>query len=641
MGNRIGGDGVDYSVADSRSWLGAADAVPPDAWVLTVYLIGCKELVYGMSGDLGGRADPYLNLRLSKTSAGAEAFGGQQAQRSSRKSSTLDPRWMPPEPFTFIIPADMIPASAGGTSSSTVFPALVLQVMDWDLFSSHDEMGHCALSLADLIIGNPVDASQQKKKPPRDVIPNSAMDEMQPGRQLDAVDGTVRRPTRGVRCDQSGNVGDDARVEDNENALLADINDVGMMGPLKMLPLQHPKTNEIMRRTALLLRTTFTPRAEAFRYTEDCILEFMRWHPGTGWSSRIRSPRDPCRFALVVPRTTDPTAFSAQPQNTSSSSSSSSSSSASSSSVMGFSSDNFDSVAALIRHDDDIDDNDTNVEDDGSGGRSRVVILQWSVMTQFGDAGGGYVQASAQLIFAICECASPNPRSRCYLMMCSLRLKCRWQYNTSFKDGNTSWSPRSSKFSFVRRRFWRRRILHRTESRNGDGGKTSSTAEAGTSGQQRGPQLPLKAGWLLKRGEVNTALKARFFVLWPTALIYYKEEPPSYNVAEFDPQGVIPLKGAEVHWPTEEATSPQGGTPAPPSMARTFMIDVPTTKRSYVLKMEKDAATVEDTSVDEAAEWFHVIELTIAKKYAEAASASAQTRSQVDSRMTAAKAPSV
>ena len=164
MGNRIGGDGVDYSVADSRSWLGAADAVPPDAWVLTVYLIGCKELVYGMSGDLGGRADPYLNLRLSKTSAGAEAFGGQQAQRSSRKSSTLDPRWMPPEPFTFIIPADMIPASAGGTSSSTVFPALVLQVMDWDLFSSHDEMGHCALSLADLIIGNPVDASQQKKK---------------------------------------------------------------------------------------------------------------------------------------------------------------------------------------------------------------------------------------------------------------------------------------------------------------------------------------------------------------------------------------------------------------------------------------------------------------------------------------------
>lgn len=83
---------ADYSNADNRVWLEQREQVPPDAWVVELYLIAIRELVYGMSNDFGGRSDPYVNIRLARNSPEAGPFGGQQAQRSSRKSSTLNPR---------------------------------------------------------------------------------------------------------------------------------------------------------------------------------------------------------------------------------------------------------------------------------------------------------------------------------------------------------------------------------------------------------------------------------------------------------------------------------------------------------------------------------------------------------------------
>jgi len=49
----------------------------------------------------------------------------------------------------------------------------------------------------------------------------------------------------------------------------------------------------------------------------------------------------------------------------------------------------------------------------------------------------------------------------------------------------------------------------------------------------------LKAGWLEKRGKINTAYKSRWIVLTPEHLAYHKEkfQPP---------RGVIPLKNAKL-----------------------------------------------------------------------------------------------
>lgn len=173
---------------------------------------------------------------------------------------------------------------------------------------------------------------------------------------------------------------------------------------------------------------------------------------------------------------------------------------------------------------------------------------------------------------------------------------------------------------------------------------------------RRDVRLPLRVGWLMKRGEINTAFRARFFVLWPKALIYYKEEPPSYNTGEYDPQGVIPLKAAYIHWLGEDGDKGPGATKEPltssnstaaasppeilprppaadatPPAGDTFVVDVSAVQRSYIIKPAQSATTEEANM--EAAGWMRAIALVLEKKYEEAAVV--QTRSRVDSRMIA------
>ena len=191
-----------------------------------------------------------------------------------------------------------------------------------------------------------------------------------------------------------------------------------------------------------------------------------------------------------------------------------------------------------------------------------------------------------------------------------MSLCCSWQYNSKYNSNFSSWSPSPSKFSFVRRRFWRRRILQLTRD---DALQLTATSES--TYNRPDSQLPIRVGWLLKRGKLNTAFKARYFVLWPKALIYYKEEPPIYDAKESAIQGVIPLKRALVRWEVG-------------AEGQTLLMEIQNIQRKYILSAPKKDSTNKYDNIDD---WFRAIDFTIAGRYDDAAAIPSNL--PIDSRM--------
>jgi hypothetical protein len=129
------------SDSQALNWDEAAskDKVPENAWLVTVWLKEVRGLVAGMSGDIGGLADPYVNFRLSKCKNGEF---GPQPQTSSYRKYNLNPRWLPPERFMFVIEESI--AKQGS------WPKLLFEVMDYDATSKDDNMGNASLDLGKL-----------------------------------------------------------------------------------------------------------------------------------------------------------------------------------------------------------------------------------------------------------------------------------------------------------------------------------------------------------------------------------------------------------------------------------------------------------------------------------------------------------
>lgn len=457
------------SLSDSQAlnWDEAAskDKVPENAWLVTVWLKEVRGLVAGMSGDIGGLADPYVNFRLSKCKNGEF---GPQPQTSSYRKYNLNPRWLPPERFMFVIEESI--AKQGS------WPKLLFEVMDYDATSKDDNMGNASLDLGKLHSTQP----------------------------------------------------------DNQLEYLSDGEDISV-------PLHHPDTNDIIKGGEIVIRVAAGRKADVLEFKDDRIVEYMRWTPAKGWAP-CTGAADPRRFAIAsghaglyevapvkamfnVAKTATMGAGAAFGLTKSNHAQESAPPTDQSGNVIAvednhvFSDPDFDTVASLLERSNQLAGRDAPPPPpDGAAASSGSVVTaqgpapekavavthQWSVMNVYGEMDG-------------------------------------WQYATFFSRKHADWHPNPTSLSFCRRRYWERRTKL-----VGKSNPSPNEQAADQNAPKATMATPLRVGWLYKRGEINKSLKERYFVLWPRALVYYRTEPPNYNILEHAPTGAIALRGAEV-----------------------------------------------------------------------------------------------
>lgn len=129
MGNNLG--------KDSKSYTTHPESIPSDAWVVTVYLESVNGIVQSLSHEL--YSDPYVVFRLSSKSS----FGPQQ-QHSSYHSYSMNPRWLPPEKFEFLVSSSDVLSKRGAI--------LLIEVMDWDTTKADDALGNASFRLSELAV---------------------------------------------------------------------------------------------------------------------------------------------------------------------------------------------------------------------------------------------------------------------------------------------------------------------------------------------------------------------------------------------------------------------------------------------------------------------------------------------------------
>jgi len=101
------------------------------SWVLMVWL---QRAIGLRAADFGGYSDPYIQFSLRPSIPHFR----HQLQRSTKVMRNLNPEWVPPQLFRFII---LNPQEA----------KLTISVLDWDRLSSDDPLGDACLSIESLI----------------------------------------------------------------------------------------------------------------------------------------------------------------------------------------------------------------------------------------------------------------------------------------------------------------------------------------------------------------------------------------------------------------------------------------------------------------------------------------------------------
>jgi len=117
-----------------------------------------------------------------------------------------------------------------------------------------------------------------------------------------------------------------------------------------------------------------------------------------------------------------------------------------------------------------------------------------------------------------------------------------WQYCTTFSPRNTDWYEKPTRFSFCKRRFWRRKLKVIANSADSAGASVEANSGLPTYDGSR----PIRVGWLSKRGLHNKAFRTRYFVLWPRALV----RQASFGLCQHNPwkaieHTILPLNGYE------------------------------------------------------------------------------------------------
>ena len=249
-----------------------------------------------------------------------------------------------------------------------------------------------------------------------------------------------------------------------------------------------------------------------------------------------------------------------------------------------------------------------------------------------------------------------------------------WQYNTGYSRNERKWTSAPGKSMFVRRRFWKRYVDPGAVRFSLGHQSSFSGMEQQAADSRKALHGALRCGWMSMRKGLSKQLTKRYFVLYPRVLVYYDEEPPTYDIMQCEPNGIVPLKGATVRdtrKPPPDVPPPSTNAAedaaaaaaageesfttvdvplidAPPSSdEQTFAIDSPTAERSILLRCDTkrrengealaDVAGWEAEAVAAAKAWMQAIDLAIMRQYG-AALRVGEVRTRLDARMVSAMA---